>query len=171
MDEDADRPGQLERKKSRKGLPMSYRVRLKMKWTVNFASEGMPFSQEKDFYRYARQHLAVGFSNYDADLRFFEAEGQNLHFPLKQFDIEWDVTLDQVPGAWHQPEDHARLARSVLHERLLAFSSKIEIEVLRHPTENDPDGATTLVPWDDGFPRRDFDAFKARMAAEDAAAA
>lgn len=150
---------------------MSYRVKLKMKWTVNFGPEDTPFSEEKDFYRYARQHLQMGFSNFKADLRFFEVEHLNLPPSMKQFDVEWDVSLDMVPGAWHQPEDHARFARSVLHERLLAFSSKLEVQILRFPVENDPDGATAVVPWDEDFPKRDFDAFKARMAAEDADAA
>jgi hypothetical protein len=148
---------------------MSYRIQIKMKWVITYGAEDTPFAQDKDFYAYARRHLQVSFANYNADLRFYKAK--DLHGQMAEFDVEWDVDLDQVPGAWHQPEDHARYARSVLHDNLRAFSNRITVDVLRHPTENDPDGATSLVAWDDGFPKRDFDAFKARMEDEDAAAA
>ncbi len=148
---------------------MSYRVQIKMKWVVTYGAEGTPFSKDEDFYAYARAHLVQSFSNYGAEMRITKT--LDLHGQMAEFDVEWDVNLDQVPGAWHQPEDHARYAQMMLHDRITAFSSRIKVEVLRHPTENDPDGATDLVAWDEDFPKRDFDAFKARMATEDADAA
>lgn len=147
---------------------MSYRVRLKITWSVAYGAKGTPFSTDEDFYAYARSQLADRFANYGAELAITKT--QDFHGQMAEYEVLWDVTLDGVPGAWHQPEDHARMAEVALREHIRGFAHRVKIEVLRFPVENDPDGATDLVAWDADFPKRDFKAAIARLDAEAAAA-
>ena len=43
--------------------------------------------------------------------------------------ITWEVNLDMVPGAWHQSEDHVRVAHKVLVEDLRTYAVGTEITV------------------------------------------
>jgi hypothetical protein len=148
---------------------MSYRVRLNIKWVVTYGFEGTPFSKDEDFYAYARAHLCECFKNYKPEISITKTI--DFSGVMAEFAIVWDVNLDGVPGAWFNPTDHARLAEVVLKEKIRGFANTAKVDILRHPTENDPDGATDFVAWDPEFRNRAYAAFKARLDAEDAAAA
>ena len=85
---------------------------------------------------------------------------------MRSFELIWDIDLDRVPGSLHQPTDHAAHAQYHLVDGIKLFGRKLEVEILRFPDEDDVDGATDLVAWDEGFVERRYAAFSARMDAE-----
>ena len=91
---------------------------------------------------------------------------------MADLDIVWDVNLDGVSGGYHFPRDYEAHAKFHLVDGIKIFAHRLKAEILRFPAaENDVDGATDLVAWDDAYRGRSYAAFKARMDALDAQAA
>jgi len=141
---------------------MKDRVRLKMTWLTVCGYEGAPFSKVEDFHKHAVAALVRPFeSSYNPELTITTAEEYGPQMSL--LELVWDVDLDGVPGALHEPTDHARHAEHHLVDGIKNFGRKLKVEILRFPDEDDIDGSTDLVAWDDGFRDRRYAAFVAKM--------
>lgn len=111
---------------------MAKRIRIVMNWQVAMVPgfQGAPFSKVEDFKALARGHLATRFSNYYSSLSIDVLEDFESLAILK---LTWDVDLDMVPGAWHQPEDHINLAKYQLVTAISGYGRKLDVvEVLFH---------------------------------------
>lgn len=149
---------------------MTIRVRLNLTWTITFAAEGMPFSKLEDYYAHARNALVRPFPHYQPELSITVKE--RFGDSMADLDIVWDVNLDGVSGGYHFPRDYEAHAKFHLVDGIKIFAHRLKAEILRFPAaENDVDGATDLVVWDDAYRERSYAAFKARMDALDAQAA
>ncbi len=109
---------------------MALRVRLYMTWTIALVPglPDAPFSKLEDFYALARGHLVARFQSYRAELAITVRENYE---SMAILDLVWDVDLDGVHGAWHQPEDHARLAQAELVEHISGYGRKLKVEIYR----------------------------------------
>jgi hypothetical protein len=114
---------------------MAQRVRFYMTWSVYLVPglKGAPFSKIEDFYAMARGHLVTRFENYNSELSITVREDFGSFATL---DMIWDVDLDSVPGAWHNPEDHVKLARTELVKAIPSYGRKLDIDIYR---EADPE--------------------------------
>lgn len=114
---------------------MAIRVRFYMTWTVALVPglEGAPFSTLDDFYTLARGQLVTRFKNYNAKMVISVRENFGSSAIL---DLVWDVDLDGVPGAWHQPEDHVNLAKTELVKHISGYGRKLDVDIYR---EVDPE--------------------------------
>lgn len=142
---------------------MKTRVQLKMSWTVTPSNPDAPFGKLEDFYAHARSALVTSFAHYGAELKITVKDDFDA---MAILELVWDVNLDGVAGGYHNPDDHVAHARRLLKDGIPMFVYKLDIKpVLRHPQENDVDGATDLVPWDYEFRNRRFAALTAQHAA------
>ena len=78
--------------------------------------------------------------------------------------IYLEVDLADAPGPWRHPGDHIAQARAALVEAVAPRGVGLIASVQRFARTGDPDGATGLVEWDDGFHDR-----AARVSVETAA--
>jgi hypothetical protein len=138
------------------------RVRLKMSWTVAAAQPLLPFSDVSDFEKHAQASLVRPFAHsYNPELTMTVTEDYGPEMFVME--LIWDVDLDGVAGNLHEPTDHAKHAQYHLVDGIKMFGRRLKVEILRFPDEDDVDGATDLVAWDEGFRERRYAAFKKRM--------
>lgn len=112
---------------------MAYRVRIQMSWTVithpGFA-EGVPFSSVEDFKALAHEYLVKTFASYNAALTIETRAEMGYMFELG---LTWDVDLDGVAGAWHDPSDHTSYAQNKLVDGIKSFAYRLKVESInRH---------------------------------------
>ena len=143
---------------------MADRIQITFHWMVKPGRADLPFGSLQDFCDHAQHVLAERFAHYNAELAIAVTDD---HGEMAVLELVWDVDLDMVPGGYHDPQDHLRHARCHLHEGMRLFSSRLRAQpVMRHPRENDVDGATGLVEWDAGYRDRCYSDFVKRMEAE-----
>lgn len=107
---------------------MSYRIRIITSWV--FEKDMVPgtFHQDADFQAHAEMLLLTQFSPYTPELAFDVVIDNGTQTLVT---LTWDVDLDSVPGAWHNPEDH--VAALEHHLSALSYTTEITVEqVLRH---------------------------------------
>lgn len=110
---------------------MKNRVRFYMTWTIALVKgfEGAPFSKLEDFYAHARGHLCTRFKNYNAEIAITVKEDFD---SMAVLEVIWDIDLDVVPGAWHQPCDHISLAQSALVDGIHHYGRSIHVHTYHH---------------------------------------
>lgn len=143
---------------------MTIRVRLTMQWAVTLADKGLPFSKLKHFRAFAKQTLTDGFETYEPTVSFETVKKDGAHIDIE---IKWDLDLDGFAGGFHIPEHHTRYATAMLITGMSNFVRYIQIDAKRFPNNEDVDGATDLVPWDDEYRDRYSGGILARLVEED----
>lgn len=107
---------------------MSYRIRFITSWV--FKKDMVPgtYHTNADFQRHAEMLMLTQFQGYKPEMTFdITVDGERATLAV----LTWDVNLDDVPGAWHEPEDH--VAAIEHHLGLLSYTLEVEVEhVLRH---------------------------------------
>lgn len=107
---------------------MSYRVRLNISWV--FKKDMVPgtWHQDADFQRHAELLLLTHFQQYKPELDFTIAIDNGEHTLAT---LVWDVNLDDVPGTYHNPEDHVAAVEH--HLSFLSYTEEVTVtDVLRH---------------------------------------
>jgi hypothetical protein len=132
-----------------------------MTWTIRPGHNGVPFSRISDFEKHAQSALVRPFENYNPELTMTLVE--DFLPSMATMELVWDVDLDGVKGGYHEPMDHANHAAHHLLDGIRLFATRLKVDIKRFPTENDVDGATDLVAWDEGYRDRSYAAFKAKM--------
>ena len=105
---------------------MPNRIRLNIVWTFNRDHFKGAWHEVVDFKNYALRHLHGAFAHYGSEMQFEELSHERQQTRMK---ITWEVNLDMVPGAWHQSEDHVRVAHAVLVDNLRTYALGTEITV------------------------------------------
>jgi hypothetical protein len=144
---------------------MTIRVRLTMQWAVTLADKGLPFSKLKHFRAFAKHTLEHKFRHSDPATSFRKTERLTKQF--QTIEITFDVNLESHPTGYYDPESYTRYATAMLVKGMGNFASYIQIDAQRFPNNDDVDGATDLVPWDDEYRDRYSGGILARLAEED----
>lgn len=111
---------------------MAKRIRIVMHWQIAMVPglQGAPFSKIEDFRALARGQMVTRFSNYHPSLSINVLEDFQIGAILE---LTWDVDLDMVRGAWHQPEDHIEMAKYQLVAAISGYGRKLDVvDVLLH---------------------------------------
>lgn len=107
-----------------------HRATLTLNWHVRPDPVPGAWHDWADFFRHAVIHLLGTFRHYNATLELEHVVERGDEVVIE---MTLGVDLDAVPGAFHQPEDHASYAVAWLHDNVQPYSQQLSISTTVAP--------------------------------------
>jgi len=109
------------------------RHRFEIAWTLNRADAPRHLSDPESLRAHFTTAIHMRFLNYRPDLLDFRVADPSAE--RLDFRIVWSVEMDLVPGAWHNPDDHAMLIRAELTQPFAGQDPQVSVSHIQADTE------------------------------------
>lgn len=107
---------------------MTIRVRFDITWTVNRDMFKGPWFSIEDHIAHAKVLMLESFARYNSAARFQVNPVAGVRDEVR---ILWDVDMDMVPGAFHEPADHVEALQQHLVGAMGSYDPMLEVQIWR----------------------------------------